>query len=117
MSNPFEFVAPHVMARLAADAKPYTVLVFYKDINYDDPGSKKIIQGDHLSYQFKLRAEGKFLLAMPFTGTTDMRAIGIFASTDLAEVETLVKNDPVVIHRILRYELYPCMGLRGDKLV
>src|SRR5260221_225786 len=112
MSNPFEFVAPDVMARLAADARPYTVLVFYKAINYDDPGSKKIIQADHLSYQFKLRAEGKFLLAMPFTGTTDMRAIGIFASANLAEVEELAKNDPVVINHILRYELYPSMGLK-----
>ncbi len=111
-------IAPEILQRLA-NSKTYTLLLFYKDVNYDLPESRNIVRTDHLNYQFKLRAEGKFLLAMPVTDATnpDLRAIGVFTSAVKDEVKALADQDPVVINKILKYELLNVMGLVGDSLI
>jgi len=70
-----------------------------------------------LPYTFKLRDEGKLLLTMPIYDATPIAAIGIYASTDKAEVEAMVKQDPAIIKGIFTYQLLTGMGLKSDTLV
>ncbi|MDB5031749.1 YciI family protein [Mucilaginibacter sp.] len=117
MSAPnFEFVPPAILQKLAAMNR-YTLLILTKGENYDHEDTRKIIQSEHLPYTFKLREEGKLLLTMPVNDDTTIRAIGIYASTDKAEVEEMVKQDPAIIKGVFTYELLSTVGLKGDTLI
>jgi uncharacterized protein YciI len=117
MSAPnFEFVPSDIIQKLAA-MKRYTLLVLTKTEKYDHADTRKIIQSEHLPYTFKLREEGKLLLTMPVYDDGPIAAIGIYASTDKAEVEEMAKNDPAVIHGIFTYQLLNSVGLKGDTLM
>jgi len=117
MSAPnMEFVPPDILPKLAAMSR-YTLLILTKAENYNNEDTRRIIQSEHLPYTFKLREQGKLLLTMPVNDNTAVAAIGIYASTDKAEVEELVKQDPAVIKKIFNYELLSAAGLKGDTLI
>jgi hypothetical protein len=117
MSTPnLEFVPPDILQKLAA-MNQYTLLILTKTAKYDEPGTRKILQSEHLPYTFKLREEGKLLLTMPIYDTSPIAAIGIYASTEKTEVEEMVKQDPAIIKGIFNYQLLSGIGLKGDMLV
>jgi uncharacterized protein YciI len=112
----FEFVPPEILPKLAAMNR-YTLIILTKGENYEQEDTRRIIQSEHLPYTFKLREQGKLLLAMPVNDDTSIAAIGIYASADKAEVEELAKQDPAVIKKIMNYELLSTIGLKGDTLI
>ena len=97
--------------------KQYILLLLKRGPNTDqseEEGHK--IQMGHLHHLFKLKAEGKLVLAGPLDTDVDLRGIGIFNLTDMEQVKTLVEEDPAVKSGRLTYELYPWFGIPGDGL-
>ena len=114
--NPFEHVPPHILAQLANNRKPYTLLILYKAENYALPTTQKIIQSEHLPYLFDLREKGIVLIAMPVMDEGRVAAIAVYQSTDKEEVRAYIENDPAVKQGIFTYEILSAMGMKGDGL-
>ena len=74
------------------------------------------MQMAHLHHLFKLRAEGKLVIVGPVLADVELGGIGILDLTDMEEAKKIVEEDPEVKSGRLTYEIYPWMGLPGDKL-
>lgn len=74
------------------------------------------LQMKHLQHLFKLRALGKLILQGPLLVDGQLRGIGIFNAASQEEVQEYMNADPFVKARYLIVEIYPWMGLPGDKL-
>ena len=99
--------------------KHYILWLLKRNPDYNKEESQEEaqkIQMAHLHNIFKLKAEGKLVLAGPVDTDAELRGIGIFNLTDMEEVKKLVEEDPAVKSGRLTYEIYPWFGLPGDKL-
>jgi uncharacterized protein YciI len=65
------------------------------------------LQNAHLANIQKLAAEGKLLLAGPFTDNGDLRGIFVFRVRSMAEAQALAEADPAVQAGRLRLEFHP----------
>lgn len=116
MENPnFQFVPADILAQMG-NMKPYTILLLKKGPEFDSADAQQIIQSEHLPHLFKLRAEGKMLLAMPIKDNTDLTGIAIYDSMDKEELKKLTETDPGVQKGVFTYELLNSMGIKGDTL-
>ncbi len=100
-----------------ARAKTY-YLVFLKlgPAERKDKALLDELQMKHLQYLFKLRALGKLVLQGPLLVDGQLRGIGIFNAASQEEVQEYMNADPFVKAGYLTVEIYPWMGLPGDKL-
>jgi uncharacterized protein YciI len=100
-----------------ARAKTY-YLVFLKlgPAERKDKALLNELQMKHLQHLFKLRALGKLVLQGPLLVDSQLRGIGIFNAASQEEVREYMNADPLVKAGYLTVEIYPWMGLPGDKL-
>lgn len=67
----------------------------------------RAIQDAHLANIQRLVAEGKLLLAGPFTDDGDLRGIFVFRVGSMEEAQKLAASDPAVQAGRLRLEIHP----------
>ena len=72
----------------------------------ETPETKKIQEG-HMANIQRLGAEGKLVIAGPFTDNGDLRGLYVFRAASAEEAKALVETDPAVKAGRLRFELHP----------
>ena len=72
----------------------------------ETPETKKL-QEAHLANIQRLGAEGKLVIAGPFTDNGDLRGLYVFRASSANEAKTFVESDPAVKAGRLRFELHP----------
>jgi hypothetical protein len=116
MSNPFQFVSPDILSKLAS-IKPYVLVVLTKGKHYESPDTPRIIQSEHLPYVFQQRADNQMVLTMPVRDNdSKIAAVGIYNTVDKEEVKRLLDMDPAIMAGVFEYEVLIGMGLPGDTL-
>ena len=71
------------------------------------------LQAAHLAYGQKLREAGKLILNGPLLDNGELRGVGIFRVSSLAEAQALSDADPSVQAGRLLSELHPWMTYKG----
>lgn len=100
----------------ASDAGPggYEMTTYYVGFLYrgakwtpeETPETRKIQEG-HMANILKMGAEGKLVIAGPFTDNGDLRGLYVFRVGSAEEAKALVESDPAVRAGRLRFELHP----------
>ena len=72
----------------------------------ETPETKKIQEG-HMANIQRMGAEGKLVIAGPFTDNGDLRGLYVFRVSSAEEAKALVESDPAVKAGRLRFELHP----------
>ncbi len=94
MSNPYEFIPPDIVTRLAA-GKAHIILLLKKGENYGGADFVKMIQSLHLPCQFHLPSEGIMSFSMPVTRMEgDLAGIGGYNLNEKEELKKQVEADP-----------------------
>jgi uncharacterized protein YciI len=78
----------------------------------ETPETKKIQEG-HMANIQRLGAEGKLLVAGPFTDGGDLRGLYVFRVASMEEARALVETDPAVKAGRLRFEIHPWFAARN----
>jgi uncharacterized protein YciI len=78
----------------------------------ETPETKKIQEG-HMANIQRLGAEGKLLVAGPFTDGGDLRGLYVFRVASMEEAKALVETDPAVKAGRLRFEIHPWFAARN----
>ncbi len=73
----------------------------------------RALQEGHMANIRKLGAEGKLLLAGPFTDGGDLRGLFLFEVATLEEAKALCETDPAVKAGRLVVEVHPWLGPEG----
>lgn len=117
MTDTNEAITPEFISREVARAKQY-VIVFYQRTGKprDDDDELNDLQQKHLQHLFTLRKRGKLTLNGPCLSDSDFRGLSIFSDSSIEEVGSYVDEDPLVKAGYLVGEIYPWMGLPGDRL-
>ena len=76
------------------------------------PRVQKIQEG-HMANIRKMAAEGKLLLAGPFSDDGDLRGMFVFKVNSLEEAKALCDRDPAVMAGRLAVELHPWFSAKG----
>jgi uncharacterized protein YciI len=100
----------------ASDAGPggYEMTTYYVGFLYrgakwtpeETPETRKIQEG-HMANILKMGAEGKLVIAGPFTDNGELRGLYVFRVGSAEEAKALVESDPAVQAGRLRFELHP----------
>jgi len=110
-------ITPEYIAQEVARAKPYHLVVLSRGpADRSDPDRLDAFQLKHLQHLFTLRRSGKLVLNGPSLADSTLRGISIFAASSIEEVQACVANDPMVMAGYLTAEIYPWLGLPGDRL-
>jgi len=72
----------------------------------ETPETKKL-QEAHMANIQRMGAEGKLVVAGPFTDGGDLRGLYVFRAASAEEAKALVESDPAVKAGRLRFELHP----------
>ena len=72
----------------------------------ETPETRKL-QEEHMANILKMGAEGKLVIAGPFTDKGDLRGLYVFRVASAEEAKALVESDPAVKAGRLRFELHP----------
>lgn len=78
-----------------------------------DKATAAEIQKGHLAYMDALHAQGKLVMAGPFTDGAAARGIVVYRVKDVAEAKALAADDPAVKAGRLVLEAYPWMTFKG----
>jgi len=78
----------------------------------ETPETKKIQEG-HMANIQRLGAEGKLVIAGPFTDGGDLRGLYVFRVASMEEARALVETDPAVKSGRLRFEIHPWFAARN----
>jgi uncharacterized protein YciI len=65
------------------------------------------IQEGHMANIQRMGAEGKLVIAGPFTDDGSLRGLYVFRASSAEEAKALVESDPAVKAGRLRFELHP----------
>lgn len=110
-------VSPELIAREVERAKSYfLVLLMRGPRERNDQALLDDLQLKHLQHLFALRQAGKLVLNGPSLADSRFRGLSIFDVASLEEVQGYVDADPLVQAGFLVAEIYPWMGLPGDRL-
>lgn len=115
-------IAPAFIAGEKQRTRPYYLLLYAMG-----PGDRSNLpllerrRAEHVEYLFKLRRHGVLVMHGPMDhpeGGPDypIRGICVFAAGSLAEAEGYGARDPMVREGFLTAEVYPFLGLPGDRL-
>ncbi len=85
------------------------VIAFLKAGPNRDRGKEEAqkLQAAHMANINRLAAEGKLVIAGPFTDRGSMRGIYVFDVATIAEAEALTRTDPAIQAGSLMMELHP----------
>jgi len=72
----------------------------------ETPETKKL-QEAHMANIQRMGAEGKLVVAGPFTDGGDLRGLYVFRAASAEEAKALVESDPAVKAGRLRFKLHP----------
>lgn len=111
-----QYVPAEILPRLA-NLKAYMLVVLKKGTEYYSEEAKKIIQGEHLPYIFKLRDQGVLAISIPVYDENEIAGIAIYTVTDKEEVMLFCEADPGVQKGVFVYDVMNCAGLKGDALI
>lgn len=101
-----------------AKLKPYLLVLLRKGEKYHEPETNNIIRNEHLPYVFKLKEQGLMSITMPLREQeSEFAAIGVLNTTDKAEAENIMRNDPAVQKKVFIFEILNCIGIQGDRLL
>jgi uncharacterized protein YciI len=78
----------------------------------ETPETRKIQEG-HMANIRRMGAEGKLVIAGPFTDNGDLRGLYVFRVASAEEAKALVESDPAVKAGRLRFELHPWYAARN----
>ncbi len=78
-----------------------------------DSATAAKLQAGHMANMGKMAAEGKLLIAGPFTDNANWRGIFIFKSASKDEVEAMLQQDPAIAAGRLAYEIHPWMTAKN----
>jgi uncharacterized protein YciI len=78
----------------------------------ETPETKKIQEG-HMANIQRLGAEGKLVIAGPFTDGGDLRGLYVFRAASMEETKALVETDPAVKAGRLRFEIHPWFAAKN----
>ena len=71
------------------------------------------LQEAHMANIQKMAAEGRLVIAGPFTDGGDLRGLYVFRAASAEEARALVESDPAVKAGRLRFELHPWYAARN----
>jgi uncharacterized protein YciI len=93
----------------------YYVGFLYKGEKWtpEETSETKKIQEGHMANIQRLGAEGKLLVAGPFTDGGDLRGLYVFRVASMEEARALVETDPAVKAGRLRFEIHPWFAARN----
>ena len=78
----------------------------------ETPETRKIQEG-HMANIQRMAAEGKLVIAGPFTDGGDLRGLYVFRVASAEEAKALVEIDPAVKAGRLRFELHPWFAAKN----
>jgi uncharacterized protein YciI len=117
MTDNDQSITPEFIEQEVARAKNYVlVLLMRGPRERNNQTELDDLQLKHLQHMFALRQEGKLILNGPSLIDTDFRGLCIFNVTDVDEARRWVDADPMVQAGYLTAQVYPWMGLPGDRL-
>ena len=73
----------------------------------EETAETRKLQEAHMANIVKMGAEGKLVIAGPFTDNGDLRGLYVFRVGSADEAKALVESDPAVRAGRLRFELHP----------
>ena len=100
----------------ASEAGPggYEMTTYYVGFLYRGPKwtpeqtpETRKLQEAHMANILKMGAEGKLVIAGPFTDDGELRGLYVFRVASAEEAKALVESDPAVQAGRLRFELHP----------
>ena len=74
------------------------------------------IQEAHMANIRKMGAEGKLLIAGPFTDDGEVRGLYVFKVGSIEEARALAESDPAVKAGRLRFEIHPWFAAKNVKV-
>lgn len=90
----------------------YTVLMYKPGTEAPPKDSASAWQMGHLVNLFQLHVDKKIALFGPMGENKDnLIGMGIFNTTDTAQIRKWMDADPYVRHKVLKVELYPWMAV------
>ena len=93
----------------------YYVGVLYRGAKWtpEETSETRRLQEAHMANIQKMAAEGKLVIAGPFTDNGDLRGLYVFRAASAEEAKALVESDPVVQAGRLRFEIHPWYAARN----
>jgi uncharacterized protein YciI len=112
-----ESITPEqVKANVARGKQYFLVLLNMGPTPRPDESLVAPVRMKHLQQQFDLTQQGKLAINGPVMGDEHLRGISIYAVDDIAEVKSFLAVDPMIVAGYLSAEIYPWMGMPGDRL-
>jgi uncharacterized protein len=96
----------------------YYVGFLYKGPNWsaeETPERARLLEA-HMANIRRMGAEGKLLIAGPFTDDGDIRGLYVFRVGSLEEARELAASDPAVKAGRLRFEIHPWFAAKNVKV-
>jgi len=118
------FIAAGVAGRAGEGEHPrYEMTTYYVGFLYKGPSwtpevtaeTQKIQEG-HIANIERLAAEGKIVLAGPFSDGGDLRGMFVYKVASVEEARTLAETDPAVKAGRLRIEIHPWYSAKGIRV-
>ena len=111
-----EITSDFIHNEVARAQKYFLVLLYLGESERDNQDELDRLQFEHLAHMCRLRQQGKLVLNGPLLKDDRLRGICIYNCETIEEVETHVGSDPMVKAGYLKADIFPWMGLPGDRL-
>ena len=108
-------ITDEFMRQRLAQAKVYTLVILRVTERRKEPGADKIVW-EHGRRNMSLNADGLLPVVCPVNDGTDIAGVGTF-DRSAEETRAILEDDPGVKAGLFTYEIHPCRGFPGSKLL
>ncbi len=115
MTQPTPAVTDATMQRLLGSARPGIAFLIRRGPAFDDPATVPH-QWEHGRNMFALLQAGKLRQVTALPDGTDVLGLGLFALSDRAEAEAILRADPGVRSGRLTYQLVSDVTFRAGEV-
>jgi uncharacterized protein YciI len=119
----FSLSAPPTPTQTAPAPVEYEMTTYYVGFLYKGPSwsaeetpERARLQEAHMANIRRMGAEGKLLIAGPFTDDGDIRGLYVFRVGSIEEARALADSDPAVKAGRLRFEIHPWFAAKNVKV-